>query len=72
MSQYGGRAAATARLVVAHFGNPDCFKEDFVASFTAKNIAPAGMLDMSGADIPRKLPSNNAGKLRIVNGVSGI
>lgn len=35
-------------------------------------MAPAGILEMSGAAIPSKLPVNKAGKFPIVNTVLGI
>jgi len=71
-AQYGGSAAETARDVSAHFGRPNPLRDVFVASFTAKKIAPAGMFDKSGAVIPSKLPENNFGRLLIAYSVFGI
>lgn len=59
-------------LVDIHLGNPASLMEDLIASFTAKKMAPAGMLERSGPEIPSKLPSNNCGKFWSVYFVFGI
>ena len=56
INQYRGNAAATAKLE-AHLGNFNSLTEDLTASFTAKNIALAGILLNSGPAIPSKLHS---------------